>query len=417
MPHFFISYAKKDTRELALKLADALNAMDGVTAWVDKSLKAGRSWELQIQGEIDRCDMMIVLYSPDINRHKNGEEESYVLTEIGYAKRTARKHIIPVMAQKTDPPFSMTNDHYIDFTLPGLTLDDLISDLLKETGIDEPKSAPPIPRRREPFHPTIVIALTEAIQRARTFTGKRNADWQPFVTTFPKLKISDMPFCLVPVGSFMMGSDDGYGYDNEKPVHQQTFEQPFWIAQHPVTNAQWRQAVQAKAVKQPRRMLDWYNDPAMADAPVVGITWFMARDFAAWLGCRLPTEREWEYAARGPQSLRYPWGDEWDANKAIWHGNSGNKPASVTALPAGASWVDARHLSGNVYDWVSSAYAGYPYEAGDGREDTNRKYVSRVPRGGSFGDSTDDLRAADRFSRNPDDVDYYIGFRCARSSK
>jgi hypothetical protein len=85
MPHIFISYAKKDTRELALALSDALNAVDGVTAWVDRSLRVGRSWELQIQNEIDRCDAMIVLYSPDINRHKQGEEESYVLTEIAYA--------------------------------------------------------------------------------------------------------------------------------------------------------------------------------------------------------------------------------------------------------------------------------------------------------------------------------------------
>ncbi|MEZ4672357.1 MAG: toll/interleukin-1 receptor domain-containing protein [Anaerolineae bacterium] len=90
MTHIFISYAKKDTRELALALNQALNAISGVTAWVDQSLRAGKSWDLQIQSEIDRCDYMIVLYSPDINRHKNGEEESYVLTEIAYAKYTAK---------------------------------------------------------------------------------------------------------------------------------------------------------------------------------------------------------------------------------------------------------------------------------------------------------------------------------------
>jgi formylglycine-generating enzyme required for sulfatase activity len=121
-----------------------------------------------------------------------------------------------------------------------------------------------------------------AIQRARSFKGKRNADWQPFVTTFPDLPIPDMPFCLVPVGSFMMGSDDGPG--DEKPAHPQTIEQPYWIAQYPVTNAQWAAAVRAGVVKEPDDMgdsLKWYRDPKMADASVVGIDWFMARDVAA----------------------------------------------------------------------------------------------------------------------------------------
>lgn len=136
MPHFFISYSKKDTRDLALKLNDALNALPDVTAWLDKSLQAGRSWETQIQSEIERCDFMLVLYSPDINRHQQEQEESYVLTEISYAKYTVKKPIIPVMAQKTAPPIALTTTQYIDFTLDGLTLADLVDTIAKETGID-----------------------------------------------------------------------------------------------------------------------------------------------------------------------------------------------------------------------------------------------------------------------------------------
>lgn len=92
--HLFISYAKNDTRDLALALTEALNAMDGLTAWVDKTLRAGQSWELQIQSEINKCDAMIVLYSPDINRHNLGLEESYVLTEINYAHIVLGLHTI-----------------------------------------------------------------------------------------------------------------------------------------------------------------------------------------------------------------------------------------------------------------------------------------------------------------------------------
>ncbi|MEO8396547.1 MAG: TIR domain-containing protein [Chloroflexota bacterium] len=138
MTHFFISYSKKDTRELALTLNDALNTLPGVTSWVDTSLRAGKSWETQIQAEIDRCDYMIVLYSPDVNRHKRGEAESYVLTEIAYAKYTAKKTIIPVMAQKTDAPLSLTTSQYIDYISRGMTFEQLVTAVCAEAGITPP---------------------------------------------------------------------------------------------------------------------------------------------------------------------------------------------------------------------------------------------------------------------------------------
>jgi formylglycine-generating enzyme required for sulfatase activity len=418
MPHIFISYAKKDTRELALVLSDALNAIDGVTAWVDRSLRAGRSWELQIQNEIDRCDAMVVLYSPDINRHKQGEEESYVLTEIAYAKRTAKKQIIPVMAQRTDPPMSLTMEHYIDFTLTGLKLDDLIEAIRDElnitTKLTQPinSSAPTeISQLGETdgYKEAIRAAISKfsdpiqtALQRARSFTGKRNRDWQPFITTFPDLKIPDMTFCLVPVGEFLMGSDDGH-FANEQPVHSQIIEEPYWIAQYPLTNRQWAMGVKAGVVKEPLEILDslkWYKDPNMADTPVDGATWFMVNEFADWLGCRLPTEREWEYAARGVESLRYPWGNDWSENLAVWGKNSGGKPAPVTTKPEGKSWVGAQDLIGNVWEWTASLYDRYPYPNNGSRErDTgNRADLLRVLRGGSRMGPNIVLRSACRYN-------------------
>lgn len=418
--HLFISYAKKDTRELALALTDALNALEGITAWVDKTLRAGKSWEIQIQSEIDRCDTMIVLYSPDINRHKFGQDESYVLTEIGYAKYTAKKPIIPVMAVQTAPPISLTTVHYIDFTIDGLTLTDLVDALCGELGIaavllsqppavDVPKAPqrsaptpstpPPAPRRSDP--------VQEALERARAFTGKRNRDWTPFLVTFNDLKIPDMPFCLVPVGSFQMGEG--------KEAPPQSIIQPYYIAQYPVTNAQWAMGVKAGVVKEPGSGLHWYRDAAMVDAPVVGVSWLEVKKFVDWLGCRLPTEPEWEYAARGVESLVYPWGNEWQPDWCVHRGNSGGKPASVSSKPEGASWIGSRHLSGNVYDWVSSQYQPYPYKVDDGREDVNRINVLRVLRGGAWNYDYYFVRAATR-NGNVDSIEFpIVGFRCARS--
>ncbi|MCA9904161.1 MAG: formylglycine-generating enzyme family protein, partial [Anaerolineae bacterium] len=259
-------------------------------------------------------------------------------------------------------------------------------------------------------------------EHLREFSGKRNGDWEPVVGTFADLEIPDMPFCLVPTGTFNMGSDDGH-YKDETPVHPQTIAQPYWIAQYPVVNAQWALAVKARAVKQPYDVgdaLKWYRDPKMADVPVVGVDWFMARDFAAWLGCRLPSEREWEYAARGVEGLRYSWGNDWDADMPIWGNNIRSKPALVTTKPEGKSWVDARHMIGNVWEWTGSLYQPYPYVPGDDRErDTgDRTDVRRVLRGGSWRDIDPGyLRAACRLSDTPDYRGGIRGIRLARSIK
>lgn len=224
----------------------------------------------------------------------------------------------------------------------------------------------------------------EVETRLRTFSGRRNADWIPYITTLPEIdaKIPGMEFCLVPGGTFQMGSDDRR--DDEKPVHPQTL-QPYWIARYPVTNAQWRRAVAAKVVAEPRgdNAKKWYNDDSMADAPVVGITWFEAQKFCAWLGARLPTEPEWEYAARGVDGLVYPWGNDFVPDSVVYDGNSGGKPHAVTSKPDGKSWVGAMHLSGNVWEWCSSLYLPYPYDSEkvkNNSDDTNL----RVLRGGSF---------------------------------
>lgn len=251
------------------------------------------------------------------------------------------------------------------------------------------------------------------LTRAKSFTGKRNADWTPYITRFSDLKIPDMEFCLVPPGTFTMGSSD---HDDEKPPHPQTLAQPYWIARTPVTNAQWRVAMKAGVVKEPEgeRALKWYRDVSMAQAPVVGVTWFAARDFCAWLGGRLLTEREWEYAARGPDSLIYPWGNNWEGGqRVVWDKNSGSQPNAVMVHPQGASWVGALHLSGNVWEWVQSLYKPYPYSDSHDRNVGDNSGNPRVLRGGSwYFTNPGYFRAAGRFYFSPEYWDDRLGFRC-----
>src|SRR5262249_30844337 len=116
MTHIFISYSKRDTRPLALEIRSRLRAMAGVTAWMDESLHSGEDWADQIQTEIDHCDYVLVLLSPDINRPETQTEaKSFVLREIHYAQQL-RKPIIPVMAQKTRMPVQIAGIQFIDLT-------------------------------------------------------------------------------------------------------------------------------------------------------------------------------------------------------------------------------------------------------------------------------------------------------------
>ena len=161
--------------------------------------------------------------------------------------------------------------------------------------------------------------------------------------------------------------------------------------------------------------------PAASRRPAAGehpVTWVDADDaaaFCAWLGVRLPTEAEWEKAARGEDGRIYPWGDEPpDAARAVFGARRhGAGPSPVGSAPAGASPYGLLDMAGNVWEWVSSAYAPYPYDAADGRE--HAPAAERTLRGGSYASPAVHLRCAARSRSYPGRLAPHIGFRIARS--
>ena len=220
-----------------------------------------------------------------------------------------------------------------------------------------------------------------------------NTDWMPQNQIVGD---SQLEMMLVPPGCFMMGNDEGRR--DERPAHEICFAAPFWIGRTEVTNGQFGSTGAFEG-----------DDVARGN-----LTWFEARDFCASLGLRLPTEAEWEYAARGPDSLVYPWGNDFDDTRLIFDRNSNNQIAPVGSRPTGISWVGALDMIGNAMEWTSTLHQRYPYDAADGREDPENATDSRVYRSSVSSYIDFASSAAIRFRATPDTRDWFIGFRCAQ---
>jgi len=216
---------------------------------------------------------------------------------------------------------------------------------------------------------------------------------------------------LVPAGEFEMGAKDGD--EDEKPVRQVALN-AFWIDQHEVTNAQFGQFVQATGYKPEG---GWQAEGGRGNYPAVKVTWNDAVAYAQWAGKRLPTEAEWEKAARGTDGRLWPWGNEMEADKANVEGQADgfSEAAPVGTFTTGASVWGALDLAGNVWEWCADAYVPYspspPLPKGGKGGVTG---LCRVIRGGSFVSTTKAVRGAERAALLPTVALNQVGFRCVK---
>lgn len=215
----------------------------------------------------------------------------------------------------------------------------------------------------------------------------------------------------VPEGQFRMGSTDADpdGCDEEKPTHTVSLD-AFWIDRTEVTNGQYRKCVEAGACEEPSC---WDNgDLNGPDQPVVCVTWEDAQAYAAWAGGRLPTEAEWEKAARGTDGRLYPWGENTPDCQVANYKGCLVRTAMVGSYPDGASPYGALDMAGNVWEWVADWYDETYYSDTSARNpqgpDSGER---RVLRGGSFDMSASRLRTAFRVGSRPEYSNWDLGFR------
>jgi formylglycine-generating enzyme required for sulfatase activity len=343
MAHIFVSHSSEDkeyVRALEAKLRQR-----GFNVWVDdQAIRTGEHWMAKLEQAVNDCAALIVVMTTNARKPK-----SWVHNEIGFAKELD-KPILPLLLEGRNF-FSLANLQYTDVTSGQLPPERFYRTLEKvapprPAAKQVPSTAPPEPERttpaRQPFEPELIH---------------------------------------IPA-------------DDEQPQHSLHLPD-YHIAKTPVTQAEYAAFIQATGHREPNRDEDWaqpYNwrgkrpPQGRENQPVVLVSWQDAVAYCKWLSeatgqlYRLPTEAEWEKAARGTDGRTYPWGNRWDKKRCNTYegGKKGTTP--VGAYPKGASPYSCLDMAGNVWEWCATEYAGgykaYPYDAKE--DEWTEEYLSRT---------------------------------------
>jgi formylglycine-generating enzyme required for sulfatase activity len=365
---------------------------------------------------IEDCDVLIGIFwkrfGTPVNDAQSGTEHEF---RRGYAawQQTGRPHIMVYFNQQPYTPKSRAETDQWGQVL------DFQRNFPKE-GLWWPYTG-----ERE-FERLVRRHLTQVIRQHTTQPAHQPT---PPVATTPAR--SRQPFepemILIPAGEFLMGSDPQKDKDaraDEQPQHT-LYLPDYYLAKAPVTNAQYEAFVTAPDHHEQGSWRSQGGLEGKEDHPVVGVAWYRAVAYCRWLSevtgnaYSLPSEAEWEKAARGMDGRIYPWGDEWDPKRCNSREGGPLDTTSVQAHPDGASPYGILDMAGNVSEWTRSIWGKYPYNAKDGRERLERlDSFSRLTglgppsrRGGSFYGNRRDVRCAVRLKGSRGGRDWNIGFR------
>jgi formylglycine-generating enzyme required for sulfatase activity len=233
--------------------------------------------------------------------------------------------------------------------------------------------------------------------------------------------VDGMVQVYIPSGQFLMGTletEPGAGTE-EKPQHQ-VYLSVYWIDQTEVTNAMYLRCVREGVCRPPKESRSntrpaYFDEPGFANYPVIYVSWEDADAYCRWAGRRLPSEAEWEKAARGGDGRTYPWGEDPPGPAMANYNNQVGDTRAVGSYPAGAGPYGALDMAGNVAEWVADWYDPDYYPVSDASNPTGPELGEfRVLRGGSWFNMARAMRAAFRLSNYPDLQSNTLGFRCAR---
>lgn len=233
-----------------------------------------------------------------------------------------------------------------------------------------------------------------------------------------EVQVVETPMVEIPAGPFWMGRDGTEALEDERPRHLVTLD-AYWMDEHEVTTAQY-----ATFLAVTNRVAPWQWElvdlARHADRPVIGVDWFDAAAYCEWAGKRLPTEAEWEKAARGTDERLYPWGNGTPTPKLANFALGARFSYDQVLMPVGtynqaASPYGLTEMAGNVWEWVQDWYAGNYYEGAPAQNPKGPEQGQfKVLRGGSWSDLPKYLLTYGRFKLPPSTRNSYTGFRCAK---
>lgn len=444
MAQVFISYSRKDLAFVQRMVEDLKKA--NLDVWYDLSgLEGGSRWRTEIQNAIKNSQYMIVVLSP------NSVESEWVEREFLFASNLKRK-IIPLMYKQCELPMNYLNLNFID--VQGKNYRQNFGEILESLSI-KPVSGSLPPATQMATSKTgwmatgiaaFVLLTLAAVFALPLLTGKSEptpiatniessktftpipAGKTPTLTSTPTQVLTITPtslsteitdakgveMILVPAGGFTMGNNKGDG--NEKPVHTVDLAD-YYIDRFTVTNASYKVCADTGDCLPPKSSdsatrQSYYGNPVFDNFPVIYVNWFMAKTYCEWRGARLPTEAEWEKAARGTTAGTYPWGENSDKAFANFDGVD---TSPVNAYEKGKSFYGVYDMAGNVWQWVGSLYQPYPYKSNDGRDDPSAS-GARTLRGGSWFSGNYYIRSTNRNKDDPTSAKAVYSFRCVHDA-
>jgi formylglycine-generating enzyme required for sulfatase activity len=390
-PRIFLCHASEDkprVRELYHRLKEA-----GYHPWLDKEdLLPGQDWRHEIEKIIrDPYNIVVVCLSCN-SVTKRGVVQQEIKWALDVLDQTPEGtiYLIPARLEECQAPDRLSQLHWVELFEP-----DGFGKLKQALNFELGKRQ--LPRQAEPL-PKAQVAQPVVLERR-----------QPF----------EPEMVLIPAGEFLMGSDPNRDIDaqgDELPQHR-LYLPDYHIAKTPVTSAQYWAFAQSASHKQPGTWKGKQPPQGRKDHPVVNVSWHDTVAYCKWLAqvtgkhFRLPSEAEWEKAARGTDGRIYPWGNEPPDESRCNFDFKIKETTLVGSYPQGASPYGLLDMAGNVYEWCHSLYRPYLYNATDGREGAGGWDDERVLRGGAFNSDARYVRCASRYRYSPDYRNYYAGFR------
>jgi eukaryotic-like serine/threonine-protein kinase len=350
-----------------------------------------------------------------------------VQNELSYAQGK-QKAIFPILLEGENW-VSLSSIQYSDVRDGSLPRQEFFTHIQQALGKPAGGQNPSIPRARRSLPPRIVllislIALAAAILAILIWRSLSEEIPSPTpgvtvrATSLPAVTLTAGPdsMILVPAGTFMMGSNNA---EQEKPIHAVDLD-AFWIDRTEVTNAAYGECVLAGACNAPGSIRSakrefYYGNPEFRNYPVISVSWEDADKYCTWAGKHLPTEAQWEKAARGTDGRVYPWGSDSLGGTLLNFYSLVGDTTPVDEYPEGASFYGALNMAGNVWEWVSDWYDPYYYAISPSSNPTGPKVGEyHVLRGGSWYSPEPNIRATAREYPAPGFRSDLIGFRCAK---